>query len=128
MSRVTELLKAKNRPDAFFAVSDYAALGALKAARSLGLNIPDDVGIVGFSNEIFTEVTTPALSSVMQWGKEIGIAAVDIYFSHILRSKSPAKKQDFITRTIDSTLIIRESSTRIPTHNKSPENFSVASP
>lgn len=108
MAKALELFYSKNPPDAFFTVSDSAALGVLKAARSFGLQVPEDLGIIGFSNEAFTEFTTPTLSSVMQWGKELGREAVNIYFNTVL------KKQDrnFATLTIESTVATRESSTR----------------
>lgn len=108
VAKALELFYGKNPPDAFFTVSDFAALGVLKAARSLGLKVPEDVGIIGFSNEAFTEVTTPTLSSVIQWGKKLGKEASDIYFNTILKEK----KDHFATLTIESTVVARESSSR----------------
>lgn len=47
---VTAMLKKKNPPDALFCASDTNALGVLKAARELGLEIPKDLGVVGFDD------------------------------------------------------------------------------
>ncbi len=108
LAKALELFYSKHPPDAFFTVSDFAALGVLKAARSFGLRVPDDLGIIGFSNEAFTDVTTPTLSSVIQWGKNLGKEASDIYFNTILKEK----KQTFAHLTIESTVAARESSCR----------------
>ena len=60
------LLALAQRPDAIFAASDYAALGALKVFKQTELEIPRDVGLVGFANEPFCSFIEPALSSVNQ--------------------------------------------------------------
>lgn len=104
------LLKSKNPPDAFFGVSDYAALGALGAAEKLGLKIPEQLGIVGFSNEEFTSLITPALSTVDQNSKQLGAEAALTYFKH--RDKDPVPNF-YATTYTKSSLIIRESSVRI---------------
>lgn len=45
-----EMLKKKDRPDALFCASDMNALGVLKAARELNLDIPNDLAVVGFDD------------------------------------------------------------------------------
>lgn len=102
-----ELLESRNPPDAFFAVSDYSALGAFKAASAKALQVPDEIGIMGFSNDTFTGIIQPALSSVDQNSKELGRAAVNIYFNDIV-SAAPVK--EFSNRVVPSSLIIRASS------------------
>lgn len=111
-----ELLQYKDPPDAFFTVTDHSALGVLKAAISLGLRVPDQVGIVGFSNETFTEVTSPALSTVDQRSRSLGKAAANVYFNHILAS-APGNTiaEHYEMQVIESALIIRESSQRMHT-------------
>ncbi len=108
-----ELLQYKDPPDAFFTVTDHAALGVLKAACSLGLRVPDQVGIIGFSNETFTEVTFPTLSSVDQQSRNLGKAAANMYFNHVLAGEAAnAVAQSFEMQVIESSLIVRESSER----------------
>jgi DNA-binding LacI/PurR family transcriptional regulator len=46
----TELLSLPERPTAIFAASDTQALGALEAARSLGIRVPEQLSIVGFDD------------------------------------------------------------------------------
>lgn len=109
-----KLLGHKNPPDAFFTVSDHAALGVLKAAKSLKLRVPEDLGIVGFSNEKFTEVTYPTLSSIDQKGKQMGRAVAEIYFNYLLARDAGTAIADvgFHHHTIEGALMIRESSSR----------------
>ncbi len=47
------------KPDAVFAVEDFTALGAIQAIKEAGLRIPEDVAIIGFANEKFSEYLTP---------------------------------------------------------------------
>ena len=43
---------------------DFSALGAMIAARNIGIKIPLELGIAGFANELFTEFVTPSLTTV----------------------------------------------------------------
>jgi DNA-binding LacI/PurR family transcriptional regulator len=61
-----ELLRRPDRPSAIFAGSDMAALGVLRAARELGLDVPHDVSVVGYDNLPLTEWVGPALTTVDQ--------------------------------------------------------------
>ena len=64
-----------NGCDALYCCGDYAALGAMDAAREAGLGIPEDVGIVGTANEFWASLMAPALSSVSQHPFDMGRAA-----------------------------------------------------
>jgi LacI family transcriptional regulator len=105
------LLSCPNPPDAFFTASDYASLGVLKAAQSLNLKIPSELGIIGFQNEEFTEIITPSISSVNQFSFNMGMKAAQQYFNTI--SKSKDKKTSFNTEVISCEIVIRESSNRL---------------
>lgn len=107
-----ELLKLKTAPDAFFSVSDYAALGVLKAARLYNKKVPEDIGIIGFSNEAFTEVTSPTLSSVSQQSKKMGRETANVYFNHVLNQRADDKAFPSLKLIIESSIIVRESSCR----------------
>jgi LacI family transcriptional regulator len=110
--KTMQMMGHKNPPDAFFTVSDHTALGVLKASHSLGLKAPHHIGIMGFANEAFTEVTSPTLSTIEQQSKKLGKEASDIYFNHILKSKEEDEAANFTRMVIKSSLIVRESSLR----------------
>jgi LacI family transcriptional regulator len=69
------------------------------------------LGIVGFANEAFTGIVTPALSSVDQKSKELGKRAANLYFESLLKKNDNsviAIKEEII----EAEIIIRASSTR----------------
>jgi LacI family transcriptional regulator len=101
------LLGLKEPPDAVFSASDYSALGALQAAKAVGLRIPQDLGLVGFANEPFTAYLEPALSTVDQHSQEMGAAAAQLLLEQIQQAS-----HQFPSRTIvlNSELLIRHSS------------------
>lgn len=51
---------------ALFCANDMMALGAIKGVQSLGLNIPDDVEIIGFDDVYMSSIYQPSLSTVHQ--------------------------------------------------------------
>ncbi|WP_020570260.1 LacI family DNA-binding transcriptional regulator [Neolewinella persica] len=59
-------------PDAVFSSSDYSAAAGIKASEKHGIRVPEDLAIIGFSNESFTEIITPNLSTVDQQTLEMG--------------------------------------------------------
>ena len=90
--------------DALFSSSDYSALGALDKLKELKVNVPEDFGVVGFSNEPFAELMHPTLSSVEQNPHEMG--------NRIAKSviKAIRGEKDIENINIPIRLIVRESS------------------
>jgi DNA-binding LacI/PurR family transcriptional regulator len=116
-----ELLTFKERPDAFFTVSDFQSLGVLQAAESLNIKVPEQLGIFGFANEAFTELLRPSLSSVDQKSKELGRHAANVYFEKVLKNKGSktskkdkSRKEISKSEVIKSEIIVRQSSIRKP--------------
>jgi DNA-binding LacI/PurR family transcriptional regulator len=103
-----DLLSAPEPPDAFFTVSDHQSLGVLQAAKRFGIKVPEELGIIGFANEFFTELITPALSSIDQHSKDMGRSTANLYFNSIL--KKNGLQTDVGQQVIESELIVRESS------------------
>jgi len=105
--KMTQLLNLKNRPDAVYVAGDYAALGALQVLNEQGINMPNDMALVGFGNEPFTAMVTPSITSVNQHSADIGKQAALTFLEYT--------KQDTITQTLnkkilDAELIVRDSS------------------
>jgi LacI family transcriptional regulator len=102
-----QLLALPQPPDAVFAAGDYCALGAMQEARRQGLRIPQDMAITGFSNEAFTVVTEPNITSVDQRCEEMGQAAVRLLLEVI-----DANSQPFTPRQVSlrPQLLVRGSS------------------
>ncbi|EOZ98665.1 Hexuronate utilization operon transcriptional repressor ExuR [Indibacter alkaliphilus LW1] len=71
-----ELMESKNPPDAIFCITDLVAMGVLKYLKEKSIQIPEQVGVMGFSNWKLAEIVNPGLSSVDQHGYEMGQKAV----------------------------------------------------
>ena len=72
-----EYLKTSPKlPTAFFADNDMIALGAMKALREMGYRIPEDVSVAGFYDLPFSEISTPALTTLRVPNREMGKMAV----------------------------------------------------
>lgn len=93
-----------SRPDAVVAVNDPAAFGAMKAIWEKKLRIPQDIAIVGFSDDIRAELMPTPLTTVRQPGYEVGKAAAQKLISHIENRKESVKNL-----TVKTELVIRES-------------------
>lgn len=107
---MTQLLKLPNPPDAVYAASDYAALGALQVMQENNIKVPNDITLVGFSNEPFTSFMQPSISTVNQHSGEIGKIAAETFLKRIDQENWKPK----LTKNIlKSELIIRESSNRL---------------
>jgi LacI family transcriptional regulator len=70
-----QLLSAGVRPTAIFAGNDSMAVGALSAARQLGLRVPEDVAVVGFDDVPIAEYVSPALTTVRVSISKLGSCA-----------------------------------------------------
>jgi DNA-binding LacI/PurR family transcriptional regulator len=103
-----ELLSLKKKPDAIFCISDRMAIGAMLAIKEKGLQMPQDIGLVGFNNEPVTSLVTPAISSVEQPAFELGKAAAKL-FLEILHTSNESQHEDLVLKP---RLIVRESSQR----------------
>ena len=99
-----ELLTIEDRPDGFFAVNDDTAIGILYAAKRMGLKVPEDVSICGFTNGQRAISCDPMLTTVEQRGKRVGEEAVDILIGHV-EGRIPRDKVE--KRIVRTRLIIR---------------------
>lgn len=113
------LLELPEPPDAIFAASDYLALGAIRAIKNAGLKIPDDIGVVGFSNEEFSSQVSPTITTIDQFSESMGAAAAELLFE-LLQEKKQGKEFVVQNRTLTPSLIVRESSDRKSSSTVSP--------
>ena len=83
----TRLMSLENRPDAIFCISDVIAVGVLSGLKKVGIRVPEDVGVLGFSNSDLAEVCYPTLSSIHQPGVAIGKKSIRLVLSNINTKK-----------------------------------------
>jgi LacI family transcriptional regulator len=102
-----QLLNLQNRPDAVYVAGDYAALGALQVLNENNIKIPDEVALVGFGNEPFTDMVTPKITSINQHSAEIGKRAAERFLHYKDHENTQQKLNKII---LDAELIVRDSS------------------
>lgn len=106
-----ELLEMVEPPDAIFAsTSDFSALGVLEVASKKGIKVPEELGICGYSNEAFTEITHPSITTVDQYSMSMGKTIANLYFQEL---QSENKNIDPQIVSIRPKLIIRSSTKRV---------------
>jgi len=101
------ILKKVDRPDGIFAVNDLTAVGVMKVAKKLGIKIPEELKIVGFENSKSASICEPELTSVDQFGYNLGKKAMSILIDRI-KDDSPDYKP--VKHIIKTKLIVRGSS------------------
>ena len=79
-----ELLSLTQPPDAIFAsTSDFSALGVLEVATAMNVKVPNELGICGYSNEDFTDITSPSITTIDQFSFYMGKTVANLYFQEM---------------------------------------------
>ncbi len=107
-----QLLEQRPDMDAVFVCNDQMALGALQAARQMGIRVPEDLALVGFDDIPESAYFYPPLSTVRQDMVELGRCAVRELGCIIEASQQGRAVVEPRTILLQLQLIIRESSVR----------------
>ena len=101
-----QVLKMEPRPDALFVANDLSAVICMKVFKDAGLQIPGDIAIAGFNNEVVSRISDPMITTINYPGEEMGRTAARQLIS-LAEGKSPQE----LTNTIilKSKLIVRAS-------------------
>lgn len=99
-----DLLAGPDRPTAVFAGSDYQALGVLRAARELGLRVPDDLSVVGYDDLPISQWIDPGLTTVHQPLREMAAMATRMLLTLAAGGEPPSTRVELVTE-----LVIRSS-------------------
>lgn len=95
--------------DGIFVITDLVAVGVLAYFNEKGIQVPNQIAVIGFSNWFMSQVITPKLSTVDQPSYEMGAVAFNLLLEEIICRK---EGKDFSPRTIelDTSIIERDSS------------------
>lgn len=96
------LLDRPDRPTALVAGADMVALGAIRAARRLGLSVPGDLAVVGIGDERFAPLMEVPLTTVALPKGESGSLAVQTLHHYIENGQAP-------DHLLDVHLVVRDS-------------------
>ena len=102
-----KLLAMEAPPDAIFSVSDFSALGAIKEILDQGFRIPEDISVVGFSNEPFTKFMELSITSVDQSPTEMGRIAAKVFLEEVENGNNVKSEKHVV---LSPELMIRKSS------------------
>jgi len=81
--QISEIFDGTNPPDAILAVNEIYAAIALQVAKSKGLEVPNDVSIIGFTSGLISKYTSPPLSMVEQHGFLMGRQTAELLIKRI---------------------------------------------
>ncbi|SFI52231.1 LacI family DNA-binding transcriptional regulator [Halpernia frigidisoli] len=101
-----KLLKLNPLPDAIFSSSDFAALGAIQELRANNLNIPEDLSVIGFANEPFTQFMELSISTVDQFPLKMGRMTAKVFLE---QEENPTNMVIHKKVVLEPELILRKS-------------------
>lgn len=104
---VNKMLALPYTIDGIFSANDVAAISAMQQLKKNGIRVPEDIAVVGFSNESISAIIEPSLTTINQSGFEIGKTATELLISQIAVGSQGAVNQKII---IQASLIERDSS------------------
>jgi len=106
MRHTVELLHSDERPDAILAFNDIITFAAFTAIKNEGLHIPDDVALIGFTDDDHAQYVTPRMSTIVDQSHLIGVKACQLLLKSI--GGDPKVYKEIVAQK----LIIRETSAK----------------
>jgi len=103
------LLLCNKRPTAFFAASDFNAFNIMKECRETGVRVPEDLSIIGFDNDTFSDHTSPPLTTIHVDKDYMGRLAVRRLYMRIMEAQEGRSPEPAIHIHLQASLIVRDS-------------------
>lgn len=105
-NEIETIFKNNKTIDGIFAVNELYALTAMRVARRLGFDIPNDIQVIGFTDGVLSKHSTPSLSTVSQHARLMGEKAATLLIDKL---ENDEDEETYQTQIIASELIERES-------------------
>jgi LacI family transcriptional regulator len=110
--KVTQQILDSGAPfTALFSFNDVSAIGAIQALRESGRRVPDNVSVVGFDDIQSAAFQNPALTTVRQPLRQMGMTAAETLLRRISNSGQDSYTNEIV---VEPTLIVRASTASIP--------------
>lgn len=103
------LLDLPERPDAIFCMNDPVAIITMQVLKGRNIRIPEEISLVGFTNEPVSQYIEPSLTTIAQPAYEMGQATARLFIQQ-LDHEETAKP---ITKVLPTELIIRNSTRKL---------------
>ncbi len=102
-----EIIRMKPVPDGAFITNDFVAAVCMRTLKEHGINIPEDIAIVGFNNDAIGKLIEPTLTTINYPGIDMGEIAARNLINHLKGVSNMYHTNTIVVRT---ELIIRNSS------------------
>jgi DNA-binding LacI/PurR family transcriptional regulator len=99
------LLELDPRPTAVFIANNFMTVGALRAIYEAGLEVPDEISVLGFDDMYWYTITRPSLSAVSQPAYDMGRVAAERILTRLDGEEQPPPER----LELKTELIVRES-------------------
>jgi LacI family transcriptional regulator len=106
LETTTRFLLQENRPDAILAFNDIITFAAFTAIKQQGLSIPEDVALIGFTDDVHAQYVTPRMSAIEDQSHLMGKTACQLLLKTINGDSKIYRK------IVPQQLVIRETSAR----------------
>ena len=106
-NKIEALIKSQEF-DAIFAVNELFAVTAIKLANKHGKKVPDNFSVIGFTDGIISQFSTPSISTVSQNGIKMGRKAAKMLIDRLEKEED---YEQYTTEIIETQLVLRESTT-----------------
>lgn len=110
------IVSLEKRPTAVFAANDLTALGLIWAAHDHGIQIPEDLSVVGLDDIELASQTNPALTTVALPRFEIGSLAMSVLLDLIKLSADNNIDYSKLNREVKTKLVVRQSTSKPPAY------------
>ena len=106
---VHQLLQRSNLPDAIFCMNDPIAIRTLTILKEKKIKTPEEISVIGFTDEPVSKYIEPSLTTVAQPAYEIGRTAAELFINQV-NSDLPFEP---ITKVLPTQLIVRNSTRKL---------------
>jgi LacI family transcriptional regulator len=94
-----------NKPDAIFAVNELFAVTAIKLASKMGIRIPQELSVIGFTDGIISQFSSPAITTVSQNGEVMGGRAAKLLIDRLeAEEEETGEPEHYRTELIETHL------------------------
>ena len=104
-----QLLDLPRMPDAIFCMNDPIAIQVMQVLKEQNVRIPDEISVIGFTNEPVSNFIEPSLTTVSQPSYEMGRTAAKLFIEQLEHPESFKP----ITKVLPTELIIRNSTRKL---------------
>lgn len=106
MKAAGQMLARPDRPDAILAFNDTITFAAFAAIKHMGLSIPDEVALIGFTDDAHAAYVTPRLSAIVDQSQLMGVTACRMLLRNIAGDNAVCRE------VVPQQLVIRETSAK----------------